>query len=367
MLENKQKVFVITPLTDEHRRVVKALRDKLGLKYEIFTSENIPSFGNIMDDIIQGILSADVVIADVTGNNSNVMYELSIAHCYRCKVIMITHESRNNLAFDIRQYRVLRYSLTPDGLLQLAQDVEEAILHAQDDGVVFSNPVSDYLARFSIKRSSLQVPHIMLSPTAYALNPIANEKGLLDYATGLEQNAETIQAQMKELVEDANIMSQEVISCIQEAQLTNKRGVPMTASFVCGQAKKIAKFIKTFSDSVATKNEQIRSAWSQAKDDFRQLCTSPTLLQYVNAAEVGKAILQKLPDVHQHEPKTQLQELKAGLRRLNGFQKDLTRASRALDTNLTEFISTYDLMLSDVNEIKAQAQRMIQSEESTSE
>lgn len=367
MFENKQKVFVITPLTDDHRRVVKALRDKLGLDYEVFTSENIPSFGNIMDDIIQGILSADVVIADVTGNNSNVMYELGIAHCYRRKVIMITHESRNNLAFDIRQYRVLKYSLTPDGLSQLAQEVREAILRARDDGVVFSNPVSDYLASFSVEHPSLRVPHIMLLPTAYALSPVANEKGLLDYTADLEQNAETIQAQMKELVEDANKMSQEVMSCIQEAQLANTHGAPMTASFVCGQTKKIAKSIKTFSDSAATKNEQIRSAWSQAKDDFQQVCSSPTLLQYANATEVGKVILQKLPDFHQYEPRIQLQELKAGLRRLNGFQKDLTRASRALDTNLTEFISTYDLMVSDVNEIKAQAQRMVQPDESTSE
>lgn len=35
---------------------------------------------DIMDDIWQGIYAADFIIADITGRNPNVLYELGIAH-----------------------------------------------------------------------------------------------------------------------------------------------------------------------------------------------------------------------------------------------------------------------------------------------
>lgn len=366
MFKNKQKVFVVTPLNDNQRQVIKALRDNLGLSYEIFTSEDMPGCRNIVDDIMQGILSADVIIADVTGNNSNVMYELGVAHCAGRKVIMITQDSRENLAFDIRQYRTIRYSLTPDGLSRLIAEIERTLLYAQDNEAPFSNPVSDYIASFYVERNSLQVPSIKLLSTARALSPVAKEQGLLDYAADMEESTEIIQKQMAELTEDANKMRQNIMKHIQEAQQAKMRGVPMTASFVREQAKKIARSIKVLSDSIDVKNEKVHNAWIRAKEAFQKVCSSPIFLERVDAEGIEEVILQKLPSVDKNELKVQLQELKIGLRQLNGFQKDLTRAAHAFDVNLTGLISTYDSMLEDIDEIREQAQQIAKSKNNIS-
>ena len=65
---------------------------------------------NILADIIPPIYYADIVIADLTGLNPNVMYELGIAHSFNKKTIMITRDELGCLPFDLKQYRAKDYS-----------------------------------------------------------------------------------------------------------------------------------------------------------------------------------------------------------------------------------------------------------------
>jgi len=67
--------------------------------------------GRVMSDILEGIARAEIVLADLTGTNPNVMYELGIAHTVKNpeKVIIITQDAPENLPFDVRDLRVLRY------------------------------------------------------------------------------------------------------------------------------------------------------------------------------------------------------------------------------------------------------------------
>ena len=64
-----------------------------------------------MRDIIEPIYKADVVIADLTGLNPNVMYELGIAHTFNKKTIIITKDDLSKLPFDLKQYRAKDYSI----------------------------------------------------------------------------------------------------------------------------------------------------------------------------------------------------------------------------------------------------------------
>jgi nucleoside 2-deoxyribosyltransferase len=66
----------------------------------------------ILDKINDFIRKADVIIADCSGRNPNVFYELGIAHAREKKVILITNDSDIHEApSDIRHYEFIHYEL----------------------------------------------------------------------------------------------------------------------------------------------------------------------------------------------------------------------------------------------------------------
>ncbi len=68
----------------------------------------------ILDKIRQYISEADVLIADCSGRNPNVFYELGMAHAAGKKVILITHDPIDKAPVDIRHYEFIPYELDND-------------------------------------------------------------------------------------------------------------------------------------------------------------------------------------------------------------------------------------------------------------
>lgn len=64
---------------------------------------------NVMEDVWTAILSSQYVVADVTGRNPNVYYELGIAHTLGKKVILLT-QNITDIPFDTRHLRHIVYS-----------------------------------------------------------------------------------------------------------------------------------------------------------------------------------------------------------------------------------------------------------------
>ncbi len=69
---------------------------------------------SVMKDIWNGINNADIIIAELTGRNPNVLYELGIAHTLGKEVIMISQEEED-IPFDLRYLRYYLYKYTPRG------------------------------------------------------------------------------------------------------------------------------------------------------------------------------------------------------------------------------------------------------------
>ncbi|MDP2037175.1 MAG: ClpX C4-type zinc finger protein [Ignavibacteria bacterium] len=77
----------------------------------------------IIEDIWEAINSSEVIIADVTGKNPNVMYEVGIAHTIGKPVIIIT-QSIDDVPFDFRHYRCIIYDYTPRGCKELEEKLK---------------------------------------------------------------------------------------------------------------------------------------------------------------------------------------------------------------------------------------------------
>lgn len=98
------------PLYEEH---IKKVCDKKLLS--CLRVDRINRASSIINDIWSGINSAKAVIADCTGKNANVFYEIGIAHALGKRVILITQNSED-IPFDINRIRYIKYENTVESL-----------------------------------------------------------------------------------------------------------------------------------------------------------------------------------------------------------------------------------------------------------
>jgi nucleoside 2-deoxyribosyltransferase len=105
---------------------------------EIYTATQISS------DIFALVQQADIILADVTGKNPNVNYELGIAHALGKKTVIITQKPED-VPFDYRHIRYIAYRTTNAGwekklkdnirlslLASLAKNVATSVIAGQE-------------------------------------------------------------------------------------------------------------------------------------------------------------------------------------------------------------------------------------------
>lgn len=93
-------------------------------------ADKISHPGEIPEQIFELLRDADVVIADLTGGNANVMYELGLRHTRDKITIQIGENER--LPFDINTIRTFRFRRTSVGLSEVRDQLTEALKAALD-------------------------------------------------------------------------------------------------------------------------------------------------------------------------------------------------------------------------------------------
>lgn len=95
--------------------------------YESIRADELEHVGSITRDIIELLHDSELVIADLTGRNANVFYELGVRHVlYRCGTIPIISEGET-LPFDIASYRAVFYSSELDGPKKFQNELKRRI------------------------------------------------------------------------------------------------------------------------------------------------------------------------------------------------------------------------------------------------
>ena len=94
----------LNPLEDPVYRAIWNAADQLG--YECRRVDEIKTPTDITQDILRLIESSRVVIADLSGANPNVYYEMGLAHA-RGRIVIPISNSKERLPFDNRQIRTI--------------------------------------------------------------------------------------------------------------------------------------------------------------------------------------------------------------------------------------------------------------------
>lgn len=126
--------------------------------------------GTIVHDIWTYTQNATVVLADLTGRNPNVFYELGLAHALAKPVILLT-ESLDDVPFDLRALRVIIYDKNlPDWGEALQEQIARSIREISE------SPLESVLPAF-----------LKVTATTSRLSVTQHEKEMIEIRQELER------------------------------------------------------------------------------------------------------------------------------------------------------------------------------------
>jgi tetratricopeptide (TPR) repeat protein len=84
--------------------------------FEAFRADDATTSGDILTDMFQELLLADLAICDLSIDNANVYYELGIRHAFRKRGVVHIQAGRAYMPFDIFNVRTMPYHITAEGV-----------------------------------------------------------------------------------------------------------------------------------------------------------------------------------------------------------------------------------------------------------
>lgn len=126
--------------------------------------ENRP--GEIITHIIENLATSDIVIADLTGRNPNVFYELGVRHAIRNTTILIS-EDIEDIPFDLRGLRTIHYRYHIEGIWDFQQALKDTVLKIISEPEQIDNPVRSFLYKREMEK-------LLLTPTPPGFDVLKN-------------------------------------------------------------------------------------------------------------------------------------------------------------------------------------------------
>lgn len=129
-------VFILMPFqepwsNDTHARI-EAACDELKAEWPTLQwrrADQIAKPGRITDQIVEAIRDSTVILADITGSNPNVMFEVGFARALE-KPLVLLNQNPDNSPFDLRDFRQIAYAPgTPAKTLDDLQQMLRNVLH----------------------------------------------------------------------------------------------------------------------------------------------------------------------------------------------------------------------------------------------
>jgi hypothetical protein len=133
----KPRCFVISRIGEPNTQIRKhadqvlehIIKETLGSRFNVERADDISRPGMITVQVIELLDRADLVVADLTGGNANVYYELAIRH-FNAKPVVHLLAVNDSVPFDTKDLRYITYDI--HDLDSVRQAKEELLRQAEE-------------------------------------------------------------------------------------------------------------------------------------------------------------------------------------------------------------------------------------------
>lgn len=346
---NKPKIFVIMPFDEIFFEVYEMIKNRFQDKYEFNNAAGEDNQQNILADIVQPIYAANIVLADLTGLNPNVMYELGVAHSLGKKTIIITQDDLAQLPFDLKSYRTKDYTTHFKKFNDLLEYLDKNFQGAIDNTVLFSNPVKDFLG---IEHTS---PALIATEMGTEKETMSlNEGGILDFITNIEEDAQKMLENLQQMAVDIQQLNTGVNQCSSEIRRIGQNEGQGNAAFLRKQSQKIANLMEKFSKELKSHNSTNETLWSQIEKNSLGLVTSNCFIISQNKEPIVNYLncLKKLKEAV-NSSKNGIFSIQEANAKNMGISRSLNQAVKSMNEDLDSYLTIMDQISAGIDRIIA--------------
>lgn len=362
---NRPIVFVLTPFSEEHIALYEMLKEELKDNFAFSNAGDLDNSRNIISDIVYGINEASVIIADLTGLNPNVFYELGLAHALRKKTIIITQDI-DELPFDIRSYRAVEYGMQFNRIPALIDELRKLLSGAMDGSIQFGNPVTDFITKRDVvdnRNCTNGEISILLESSDTGTEEIEQneEMGLVDHLSEIEEQSIVINSEIESLGKELEHLIEEVeISTADVNKISMNKGSG-NVIYLRNICRKLAIPIDDFSKRLQGHVSVIGLTWEKIDNSYLSLLDSPHIHTTTDTEGLNTSInsLEGLKN-SVIDTDEMILSFKMSVDTIKGMEKRLNKAANNLSNGLDTYLSMTSAMVSSVERIIKRSQMLME-------
>ncbi|HLU08233.1 MAG TPA: hypothetical protein VK003_01085 [Oceanobacillus sp.] len=329
--------FVIVPSRDEfiefYTDVLLPALESAG--YQVQRAENVFDQQNSLKDAVLNIYRANIIVADLTIPNANVVYELGIAQGLMKPTILIT-QRMERVPFDLRSYRVLEYSLHYKRVEEFKAKLRDLAEQHKTGLIDYGNPVMDFIPNLVSGTSAekLLVDEIEVSQNGTAPHDQAtpNEANkerpkILEFALEAVQAMDQINGGVKRVSETTADFTQQLNDQTANIKSIRARGVSGDPKELRDVLNATAEEMETYATNTESAIPTLRSSWERLLKSTTDLIAAVSIesSQDREAANLFAGQMQALQGTVNNGV-SELARLKEAIVRTPNISKNLNRA-----------------------------------------
>lgn len=255
---------------------------------EAVRADMISRSGEIPEQIFRQLRDCPVVIADLTGANPNVMYELGLRHTTGRVTIQIGEKGR--LPFDVAAIRTIMFKRTEAGLVQARKDLSKALAANLDTG---GDPVTATRIWFEAPSMEHREPQpASIAATVTDETEDDETPGFLELLAEMETGTQSLVQTMSaatSIIEDISGVYIEATESVHQAEVRGGGAsaklaiAELTASKLNEQASRLEVVSGEFARTVDRIEPGIQYLLGRLAEEPDQLAAVPDFPQHVRA------------------------------------------------------------------------------------